>query len=284
MGLSTGRGSAIQLEQRHLTVSKDGRWHAFQMSASTPGSPTWVDLGTPDLEDAKRFYTGLFGWTAEVSGADLGGYTTFHLNGRPVAGAGPLFGDGQPTAWSTYIGTADADTTTAMVTAAGGKVLVPPFDVLDQGRMAAFLDPAGAPFSIWQPFAMRGAAVFDVPGALTWNELNTVDLEGARTFYGSVFGWAFRHSEVAGLPYLVAKLSETAICGLQPMEAGGWPFDMPAHWLVYFAVQDCDQTAQDAFSLGGRVLRQPVNIEIGRYAVLADRQGGMFAILASRHN
>jgi predicted enzyme related to lactoylglutathione lyase len=251
------------------------------MSASMPGSPTWVDLGTPDLEDAKRFYTALFGWTAEISGADLGGYTTFLLDSLPVAGAGPLFGDAQPTAWSTYVSTVDADETAARVAAAGGKVLVPPFDVLDQGRMAAFLDPAGAPFSVWQAFAMRGAGVFDVPGALTWNELNTRDLDGARAFYGSVFGWAFRHSEVSGLPYLVAKLNETAICGVQPMDAVGWPIDMPAHWLVYFAVQDCDRTAQDAFSLGGRVLRAPLSIEIGRYAVLSDPQGGTFAILAS---
>jgi uncharacterized protein len=251
------------------------------MSASTPGSPTWVDLGTPDLEDAKRFYSALFGWIPDVSGADFGGYTTFLLNGLPVAGAGPLLGDGQPTAWSTYIATADADATAAMVTAAGGKVLVPPFDVVDQGRMAAFLDPAGAPFSVWQPFAMRGAGLFDVPGALTWNELNTRDLDGALAFYGSVFGWAFRHSEVSGMPYLVAKLNETAISGLQPMDGAGWPTDMSPHWLVYFAVQDCDLTAQDAMSLGGRVLRSPTNLPIGRYAVLADRQGGMFAILAS---
>jgi uncharacterized protein len=250
------------------------------MSASTPGSPTWVDLGTPDLEDAKRFYTELFGWTADVSGADFGGYTTFLLDGVPVAGAGPLLGDGQPTAWSTYIATADADTTAAMVVSAGGKVLVPPFDVIDLGRMAAFLDPAGAPFSVWQPFAMRGAGVFDRPGALTWNELNTHDVEGARAFYGSVFGWAFRNSELYGVPYLVAKLNETPISGLVSMDGAGWPTDMPPHWLVYFAVADCEAATERAQSLGGRVLRPPTNLPIGRYAILSDAQGGMFAILA----
>jgi predicted enzyme related to lactoylglutathione lyase len=251
------------------------------MNASTPGSPTWVDLGTADLEDAKRFYTALFGWTADVSGDEYGGYTTFLLDGLPVAGAGPLYGEGQPTAWSTYVSTDDADAVSARVSAAGGKVLVAPFDVMEQGRMAAFLDPSGAPFSVWQAGSMRGAGVFDVPGALTWNELNTRDLEGSRAFYGSVFGWAFRDSEMIGQPYLVAKLGETAICGLQPMDGNGWPVDMPAHWLVYFAAHDCDRAAEDTLSLGGQVLQAPTTLPIGRYAILSDPQGGMFAVLAS---
>jgi len=250
------------------------------MSASTPGFPTWVDLGTADLEDAKRFYASLFGWTAQVSEAE-GGYTTFLLNGRPVAGAGPLYGEGQPTAWSTYVATDDADAVAARVAAAGGKVLVAPFDVTDQGRMAAFLDPAGASFSVWQAGSMRGAELFDVPGTLTWNELNTRDLDGSRAFYGSVFGWSFRDSSMGGLPYVVAKLNETAICGLQPMIGDEWPIDLPAHWMVYFAVHDCDRSAEQAVSLGGRVMQPPTSLSIGRYAVLTDAQGGMFAVLAS---
>jgi predicted enzyme related to lactoylglutathione lyase len=196
------------------------------MTASTPGAPNWVDLGTADLEDAKRFYTRLFGWTADVSGDEYGGYTTFLLNGLPVAGAGPLYGEGQPTAWSTYLATDDADAVAARVEAAGGKVLVAPFDVMDQGRMAAFLDQAGAPFSVWQPGAMPGAELFDVPGSLTWNELNTRDVEGSKAFYGSVFGWLFRDSSMAGLPYVVGELNGAAICGMQPMIGESWPDDM----------------------------------------------------------
>ncbi len=251
------------------------------MTVSTPGSPTWVDLGTADLEDANRFYSELFGWTADVSGDEFGGYTTFLLNGQPVAGAGPLYGEGQPTAWSTYIGTDNADAVADRVVAAGGKVLVPPFDVMDQGRMAAFLDRTGAPFSVWQPGSMRGAALFDVPGALTWNELNTRDLDGSMAFYNAVFGWTFRNSAMDGLPYVVAKVADTPVCGLQPMIGDEWPDDMSPHWMVYFAVHDCDISAQHALALGGAVLQPPTSLPIGRYAVLADPQGGMFAVLAS---
>jgi predicted enzyme related to lactoylglutathione lyase len=128
---------------------------------------------------------------------------------------------------------------------------------------------------------MRGAAVFDVPGALTWNELNTRDLEGAQEFYGAVFGWRFRQSEMAGLPYVVAKLSETAICGFQPMVGNGWPVDVPAHWVVYFAVDDTDRAAERALRLGGRVVQPPTSLSIGRFAMLSDPQGGTFAVLAS---
>ena len=249
------------------------------MSHPTPGVPNWVDLGTADLGDATRFYTGLFGWEADVSGEEYGGYTTFRLDGRAAAGAGPLYGEGQPTAWSTYVATDDADEIAARVEAAGGKVLVAPFDVMYQGRMAAFLDQAGAPFSVWQPGTMKGADVFDVPGALTWNELTTRDVEGSAAFYGAVFGWVARESSMGGLPYIVWEHQGDTIAGMQPMDSGEWPDDLPPHWMVYFAVGDCDDAAALAQSLGGRVLRPPTSLPIGRYAVLQDPQGGTFSIL-----
>ncbi|GIF15062.1 VOC family protein [Actinoplanes teichomyceticus] len=252
------------------------------MTVPSPGVPNWVDLATADLGDAIRFYTALFGWTAEVSGDDFGGYTTFSLNDLPVAGAGPLFGEGQPTAWSTYIATGGADAVAGRVAAAGGKVLVPPFDVMDQGRMAAFLDPSGAPFSVWQAGMMPGAGVFDVPGALTWTELNTRDVDRARTFYGSVFGWEFREAQVGGLPYLLCDNLRHPVAGIQPMIGEGWADDVPPYWLVYFAVGDCDVAAEHAFALGARLVNPPTTISIGRYAVLEDPQGATFAILAGR--
>jgi predicted enzyme related to lactoylglutathione lyase len=251
------------------------------MTVPSPGVPNWVDLATADLEDAIRFYTTLFGWTAEISGDDFGGYTTFLLNGLPVAGAGPLFGEGQPTAWSTYLTADDADAVAARVEAATGKVLVAPFDVMDQGRMAAFLDPAGAPFSVWEAGMMRGAEVFDLPGALTWAELNTRDLEGAKAFYHAVFGWTFRDTEVGGLPYVICDLNRTPVAGIQLMVGSGWSDDVLPHWLVYFAVGDCDAAADHACALGGRIVSPPTSIAVGRYAVLEDPQGGTFAVLAS---
>ncbi|MFI5934819.1 VOC family protein [Actinoplanes sp. NPDC051494] len=248
------------------------------MTHPMPGVPNWVDLGTSDLQDAIRFYTQLFGWEAEISGAEYGGYTTFRIDGRATAGAGPTFGEGQPTAWSTYIATDDADAVTARVAAAGGKVLVPPFDVMYQGRMAAFLDQAGAPFSVWQAGTMKGADIFDVPGALTWNELVTRDIEGSAAFYGDVFGWVARESSMGDLPYIIWEYAGETIAGMQQMDAT-WPHDLPPHWMISFAVADCDDAAGYAQSLGGRVLQSPSDLAIGRHAVLEDPQGGAFAVL-----
>jgi uncharacterized protein len=250
------------------------------MTASTPGFPTWVDLGTADLADAKRFYTRLFGWTADVSGEEFGGYTTFLLNGLPVAGAGPLYGEGQPTAWSTYVAATDADAVAARVAAAGGKVLVAPFDVLDQGRMAAFLDQAGAPFSVWEPAMLRGAEVFDVPGAVTWNELVTRDVYGSKAFYNAVFGWVPRDSSVGGVPYVIWENAGASVAGMQPMIGPNWPADLPPHWMIYFAVTHCDESTARAHHLGGRVLQSPTSFAMGRYAVIEDPQGGVFSILS----
>lgn len=249
------------------------------MNPPTPGVPNWVDLGTADLGDAIRFYTSLFGWEAEVSGEEYGGYTTFRLDGRATAGAGPLYGEGQPTAWSTYVATDDADEITARVEAAGGKVLVAPFDVMYQGRMAAFLDQAGAPFSVWQAGTMRGADVFDVPGALTWNELTTRDVEGSAAFYGSVFGWVARESSMNGMDYIVWEHDGRTIAGMRAMDGAEWPDDLPPRWMLYFAVADCDDSTAYAQSLGGRIVQPPTTLPIGRFAVLDDPQGGTFSIL-----
>jgi uncharacterized protein len=161
-------------------------------------------------------------------------------------------------------------------------VLVAPFDVMVQGRMAAFLDQAGAPFSVWQAGTMRGADVFDVPGALTWNELTTRDVEGSAAFYGAVFGWVARESSLNGMDYIVWEHEGRPVAGLQAMDGDEWPDDLPPHWMIYFAVTDCDESAAYTQSLGGRIVRPPTTLPIGRYAVMADPQGGTFSILQAR--
>ncbi|HXW31682.1 MAG TPA: VOC family protein, partial [Acidimicrobiales bacterium] len=135
-----------------------------------PGTPSWVDLSSTDLPASVRFYSQLFGWTAEDQGPDSGGYHMFMKGGRPVAGGMAAMQEGQPSAWMTYVSVADADATTARIGDAGGAVFVGPMDVLAAGRMVVAADPAGAVFGLWQPKEHRGAGVVNEPGALTWNE------------------------------------------------------------------------------------------------------------------
>nr|MDT0661315.1 VOC family protein [Micromonospora sp. DSM 115978] len=244
-----------------------------------PGVPNWVDLGTSDLADAVRFYTGLFDWTAHVSPQpEAGGYTIFNRDGVPVAGAGPLFGEAQRTSWSTYLATDDADLVAARVEQAGGTVLTAPFDVMDQGRMAAFLDQAGAAFSVWQPIAMAGAGLFNEPGSLSWNELTTRDPDGSKVFYEAVFGWAAEDQPMGPITYTGWRLGERVIAGMMPMIGDEWG-DLPPHWMVYFAVEDADVTAARAEALGGVISVPPTDLPQGRFAVLNDPQGAVFSVI-----
>src|SRR5919198_1409016 len=62
-------------------------------------------------------------------------------------------------------------------------------DFMDAGRMAVFADPEGAAFFVWQARENKGAQIVNEHGSLNFNALNTRDVEGAKSFYGSVFGW-----------------------------------------------------------------------------------------------
>ena len=86
-----------------------------------PGRPCWVDLGTTDPAAARAFYGSLFGWTPEVDARpEAGGYAQFRHDGHAVAGVGPIFTEGMPPTWTTYIATADVDATAAAVAENGG--------------------------------------------------------------------------------------------------------------------------------------------------------------------
>ena len=151
-----------------------------------PGTPSWVDLSTPDPAAAKRFYGELFGWEAQEAGPpeETGGYAMFTLRGKLIAGVSPLMDENQPAVWSTYVSTDDADAVVARAQEAGGQTIVEPMDVMDAGRMAFVMHPAGGAIGVWQPARHRGAELVNEPGALTWSQLHTRDTDGAAAFLG----------------------------------------------------------------------------------------------------
>src|SRR5690242_15560057 len=96
------------------------------------GAPCWIDLFSPDLDRSLAFYTELFGWTAESSGAEFGGYVNFSKDGVLVAGAMSNDGSsGAPDAWSVYLATPDAGATIDAATKTGSEVIVPAMAVGD---------------------------------------------------------------------------------------------------------------------------------------------------------
>jgi len=54
---------------------------------------------------------------------------------------------------------------------------------------------------------------------------------------------------------------------------------VPPHWKIYFAVSDCEGQTTLAQSLGGAVRFPPTAAGVGRYSVLADPQGAVFAVI-----
>ena len=158
-----------------------------------PGVPCAVDTGQPDPEAALDFYGGLFGWEFEdvMPPESETRYFVARLRGRDVAAVGSIPGGAPQTAtWRTYIWVDSADESTAKIRDAGGGAVLEPFDVEPEaGRMAVFTDPEGAEFRVWQAKQNKGAQLVNEPGSLNLNGLNTRDAAGAKSFYGSVFGW-----------------------------------------------------------------------------------------------
>jgi hypothetical protein len=238
-----------------------------------PGTPSWVDLATPDPEAAKRFYGALFGWEAQDAGS---GYAMFTLRGKQVAGVGAAE-PGQPAAWATFVSTDDADAAVARAKAAGGTALVEPMDVMDAGRMAAVTHPAGGAIGIWQPRDHIGAQLVNEPGTFVWNQLHTRDQDGAMAFYGAVFGWTM--GSFGGMP--VINLGERGIGGIMDMPPGT-PDEVPAYWMTIFSVADCDAAVAKAGELGGTPIAGPTDLPgVGRFAALADPQGVYFSVIAA---
>jgi predicted enzyme related to lactoylglutathione lyase len=265
-----------------------------------PGVPCWVDTSQPDPEAAVDFYRGLFGWEFEdvMPPESEGRYFLARLRGGDVAAVGSIpEAVPQVAMWNTYVWVDSADDTASKVGAAGGAVVMEPFDVMDAGRMAVLTDPEGAAFCAWQAKENKGAGIVNEPGSLNFNGLNTRDIEGAKSFYGSVFGWTTLAldggAEMWTLPGYGDYLErDNPDLRKQTAEAGGpegfvdvvasinpipddQP-DTPPHWSVTFAVDDADATAAKATELGGTVIVPPFDAPWVRMTIINDPQGATF--------
>lgn len=253
-----------------------------EMTTHRPGTFCWIDLSTPDQDQAGEFYGALFGWTLkeDENAEQTGGYRTAQLEGNAIGGVMKLMQEGQPPAWLAYVCVEDADATVAKARQAGATVYAEPMSVLDYGRMAVLADPTGAVVGVWQPGVHTGADLVNEPNAMSWNELNTRDPGAAKAFYGEVFGWNFEDKEFEGTgTYTTIGLDGDGFGGLIDITERV-PAEVPAHWLVYFAVEDADATIETAKQNGAEIPAGPFDIaEVGRIAVVKDPWGAFFAVI-----
>jgi uncharacterized protein len=254
------------------------------MSSYEPGTPSWIDFGTTDMDGAISFYEGLFGWQAEEEGdpGQTGGYRMFTLDGKAVAGGMAVQDESQPPAWTTYVSVENVDESVAKAKELGGQVIAEPMDVMTAGRMAVLTDPEGAVFALWQPGEHIGAGIVNEFNTLTWNELRTRDPETARRFYEELFGWnSLQVDSMEG--YTVWTIGdappEQGKGGMIDMAATDMPEGIPPHWDVSFSVEDADQAAEKCREFGGSVAAGPIDIPMGRFYTLADPSGATFTAM-----
>jgi len=243
------------------------------------GDFCWINILTPQPEDAKKFFTGLLGWTygdlggmgssIKVDGSDIGGL--FDLNSpQTPPGTPPLIG--------VMVKVDSADAAAAKAKSLGGKAK-DAFDIADNGRMAELFDPNGAELDVWQP-KKEQATIADMRhhGAPSWYETYTPDVEAGKKFYTELFGWTAQTMPMPGMEYTVFSLGDKMIAGMMeptPAMAG-----MPPHWATYFTVNDADECAKKAPELGGTVIVPPTDIpEVGRFCGVTSPQGVTFFVI-----
>jgi len=255
-----------------------------EVTVHTPHTPSWVDLASPDVAAATRFYGQLFGWEAQqVAGSEMGNYTFFKLRGKDVAAVGARMMPEEPIAWHVYIASDNIDQTAEKVRAAGGTVLMGPDNVMDAGRIGFFSDPTGAAFGVWQAGAHKGVGLVREPNAFTWADLQTRDIAAAKAFYQQVFGWGAESTPTGPgqMEYNRWTLDGESVGGLMPMPPA-IPAEVPPHWQPYFQVENTDRSTEQVIQLGGRVLAGPQDFTGDRFAVVSDPHGATFGILEAR--
>jgi predicted enzyme related to lactoylglutathione lyase len=252
------------------------------------GVPCWVDVVSTDLDEAKRFYTGLFDWTFQdaVPADAPGSYLIATIAGRDVAAIQPAE-EGDEIAWRTYIAVDDADQTAQAVEAAGGTVTLAPVDAGPGGRQAGCVDPRGAAFRLWQPRNRPGAQVVNVPGSWNFSDLLTSDPHAATAFYAPLFGWEVDDVGFATMvrrPGYGDHLEATVDPGIRTRQSGvsappgfedaiAWMVTAKTdRWQVSFTVEDRDSSADSADNLGGTVIATE-DTEWTKTATIRDPQG-----------
>lgn len=244
-----------------------------------PGTFSWTDLTTSDVDGAKAFYAKVFGWSYEdLPAGDEGTYSMASVDGATVAAISGMAG---PPRWNAYVTVESADDAAERAKEAGAEIHAGPFDVMDAGRMAVIQEPSGSVVCVWEPKDNHGAGLVNAHGAMSWNDLQTHDVEKAIEFYTQMFGWEVAPvtDDDSDSDRVVIRNGEQLNGGMARMpEAVGT--DVPPHWLTYFAVDDIDAATSAISGNGGDVVAGPMEIPAGKLAVASDPQGAMFGVFS----
>lgn len=248
------------------------------------GTPIWYELQTSDPDAAKTFYDDVVGWTIDAKPIEGMDYRMIDTGGDFVGGVMRLTDDmktgGARPGWMFYIGVENVDASVEKVKAAGGSMIMAPWDIPNVGRMAIVRDPQGIPFYVMRGASEENSNVFsrDGLGKCNWNELSTDDQQGALKFYGEVFGWTYPDKMPMGEmgDYVFIDVAGTTIGAIMQR-----PKDSPpANWRFYFRAPDIEVAADKVKHGGGTVHMGPMEVPGGdRIIVISDPEGANVGIV-----
>jgi hypothetical protein len=248
-------------------------------ASNNTGRIVWHELVTPDPKAALGFYGELFGWTAtEMDMGAMGTYTLFKAGDIQVGGAvAPPPGKNVPPSWLGYCSVPDVEAAIATATKLGGSAMSPVIEIPNVGRFAVVLDAQGAALAPMTP--ARDDAEREGPppvGTFCWDELHTKDPAAAVKFYSAIYGYTVEDKDMGPMgTYHILKRGERQAGGIMKARMA----EQPSAWLHYVVVPDVDQGAKRAEGLGGKVIVPAMDIPgIGRFSVVADRQGATLAL------
>jgi predicted enzyme related to lactoylglutathione lyase len=253
------------------------------------GSYIWYELMTSDVDGAKVFYDAVVGWDVKEGAPEFGGYRMIgRADGGFAGGVLPITDDmashGAKPGWLGYVYVDDVDRSVAAFEAAGGKAWMPATDIPTVGRVALVSDPQAAPIYVMKPSPRTDdpdakSDVFSPDGGLGrcgWNELQTTDVEAARSFYADQFGWGSDEFMDMGEhgKYRFFDHDGTRIGAL--FSTGD---EMP-HWRYYFRVKSIADSKHTAEEKGGTIHMGPHQVPGGDWIVIGtDPQGAEFALV-----
>lgn len=245
------------------------------------GKVIWVELVTPDLAAAERFYGGLFGWTFRTLRTGDSAYAVALADGRPVGG---LFqkpipaGEHRQSAWLTFISVRDLDGAKRAALAHGAKLISDSRSYPARGRQAVLTDPDGAVFAILASSSGDSPDFLAEPGEWIWSSLLSHDAGAAAAFYQQVFSFdVFDLAGDDGLEHVILSSDNLARASVNSQPDSR---RRHSHWLNFIRVADTVGTAAKAAALGGRVLVDPhVGRHGGQVAVVADPAGAPFGLM-----
>jgi predicted enzyme related to lactoylglutathione lyase len=246
------------------------------------GKVIWVEMVTPDLASAKRFYSGLFGWTFRDIHVGKTPYAVALLDGRPVGGLHQRLEQNieqkRPT-WLAFIAVRDVDAAKRTALEHGAKVVFEPRTFPQRGRQAVFADPEGAVFAVLASGSGDPPEVLSAPGEWIWSSLHAKDPDAGAAFYQALFGYdVFDVPSDDGLDHVILSSDDYARASVN-----SFPKDSSrrhSHWLNFVRVVDAVDAAAKAVALGGRVLVEPhIDRHGDKVAVVADPTGAPFGLM-----